>query len=171
MSEIHSDHPIRAFFAEALRTTLREDLGEDDLRIEAYLQRLLIDFMNWDGIYSIRDGEGRRVQSVSEMLEYGDVRLKANSFDREREVHRHVGDFLLFWSGLFPEALRGIKGPVGPDALLDPVGQGRHSYYVASTFSHDRYAEESGILRHLSDEFERYQFGMQCLRSRLPSLA
>ena len=28
-----------------------------------------------------------------------------------REVHRHIGDFALFWTGLYPESLRELQGP------------------------------------------------------------
>ena len=36
--------------------------------------------------------------------------FEAPSFDREREVRKHIGDFTLFFAGLFPESLnRWIK--------------------------------------------------------------
>jgi len=40
-----------------------------------------------------------------------EVLLQAQSIDRERDVHRHIGDFTLFMAGLFPEYLRRLKRP------------------------------------------------------------
>jgi hypothetical protein len=38
--------------------------------------------------------------------------LAARSFDREREVWKHVGDFTLFFTGLFPDTLPRCPGAV-----------------------------------------------------------
>ena len=48
----------------------------------------------------IGSSRGRRVWQVAERLVEGDVLLNATSFEREREVHKHIGDFTLFWTGL-----------------------------------------------------------------------
>ena len=106
-SEITGDHPIWIYFNGAIHDSLRTRLGvEESQEIETYLTQMLVDFLHNDAIYAIRDATGRPVRSIAEMMAEGDVRLNADSFDREREVHRHIGDFLLFWSGLFPEYIK-----------------------------------------------------------------
>jgi hypothetical protein len=126
---------------------------------------MLVDFISVDGLYEIRDSNGRPVESIAEMLQEGDIRFNADSFEREREVHRHVGDFLLFWSGLFPEFLQNLTAPGKPDVFLDPIKQGQFSYYRVSTFDHGSYAHEAPIFKRLSTEFETYRYGLSLVRA------
>ena len=53
--------------------------------------------------------------------------------DRRRECHRHVGDFTLFWTGVYPEALPKLRAGTADD-LIDFPAQGKRSYYLASTY-------------------------------------
>jgi hypothetical protein len=131
--KISSDHPLRVYFAEAVHEAFDSRLGIHESDVEDYLTSMMIAFLHLDEIYGIKNKEGQPVTAISDMVVEGDIRMNADSFLREREVHRHIGDFLLFWSGLFPEHLQYIKSPAGPDALLDPVGQGRMSPAPLST--------------------------------------
>ena len=143
-------------------------MGLTEPALERYLESLLVKFSHADGIYAIRDAEGRPVTSIAGMLVEGDIRLNASSFAREREVHKHVGDLLLFWSGMFPEQLAKLPAP---DRVIDCEKQARYSYYVASTFDHEPYAEEAPVLGKLSAEFERCRYGLRLVRQALPGLA
>ena len=164
--EISGDHPLRVYFSETLHESLSGRAGLTDTEdVEMYLAGMLVDFLNFDGIYAIRNAQGRRVESLVEMLAEGDVRINASSFDREREVHRHVGDFLLFWSGLFPEYL-GRTADATEDQLLDVVRQGQFSYYLVSTFEHGQYAEEAGTFRRLSVHFDDFRSALNVMRSQ-----
>lgn len=156
-----NDAPLREHFAQTLRESLRGHLGLRDTEdVELYLANMLVSFLHNDAIYRIRSAEGRRIESLAEMLLEGDVRFNADSFEREREVHRHIGDFLLFWSGLFPGFLRHLHTPG-----LNFVQQGKESYYVASTFDYDPYSEEARTLGKLSMDFEAYQHALNLMRS------
>jgi hypothetical protein len=165
---LSSDHPIRIFFAQALHECLNErsSSGEEGAgAVESYLVDMLVRFLHQDGIHAIRDATGRQVTSIPELLAEGDIRLRADSFERERQVHRHIGDFLLFWSGMFPESMPMMAAQSGLDSILDPVGQGRMSYRVASTFDHPPHEQEASIFRSLSDGFEHYRYGLTLVRS------
>jgi hypothetical protein len=85
-------------------------------------------------LYRLRDLNGRPLQEVAEMLYYADVRLGAQSFYQERKVHRHIGDFTLFWTGVFPEALPKLRASLRKDHLIDYVKQGKESYRLVSLF-------------------------------------
>ena len=170
--EISNDHPLRHYFVEALHDSVGREPGmEMSEDVENYLTDLMVNFLDIDNVYEIRDPDGRPVRSVSEMLAEGDIRQHASSFDREREVHRHVGDFLLFWSGLFPEFLKQMRAPGSKDVLLDPIRQGRFSYYVVSTFEQGAYAHEAPLFRKLSDGFEQYQYGLSLVRASFEGFA
>jgi hypothetical protein len=153
--------PIDGFFRQTLDSVLGDDLPE----VEAYLVDLLVRFLRQDEIFPIQDAAGQRVTSVAEMLEYGDISMKAASFKAERDVHRHVGDFLLFWSGVFPEFLPKLAAPGTKDMLLNCQKQGRMSYSIAGSFNFAPYESEARVLRRLSDRFEEYQHSLSLVRA------
>jgi hypothetical protein len=157
--DFEREHPLRELFAEKLHTQLDRHVGLTDEQVETYLLDLMIAFMHRDRMYAIRDAQGRIVHSVTAMLAEGDVRFNAESFDREREVHKHVGDFLLFCGGMFPEMLQG--------QAVDVDSQGRESYYIASTFTHSPYEAEAALFAKLSAEFPAYRFGLKLVRDSL----
>ena len=80
--------------------------------------------------------------------------------ERRRECHRHVGDFTLFWTGVYPEALAKLQATGSPDHLIDfqHRASGRITWPAPSTTS------EAPVLRRLSDEFELCAFGLSRVR-------
>jgi hypothetical protein len=162
--DVSRDHPLRKYFLEAVHQALSSAKPTRDLEdVEDYLSGLLVRFASHESLYAIRNAEGAPVRSVAELLMEGDIRYHAASFDREREVHRHIGDLLLFTSGLFPELLADWRRRAD-DALLDPIRQGQESYYVVSTFDHDPYAGEAYTFLKLSEHFEAFRYGLHQLR-------
>ena len=170
--DVSSDHPLRHYFVEALHDSFYGDAGiESSEDIEAYISDMLVNFIDMDNVFGVRDHFGVQVESVTEMMMEADIRMNADSFAREREVHRHIGDFLLFWSGLFPEFLMQMKAPGSKDVLLDPVKQGSFSYHVVSTFEHGAYAHEAPIFKKLSNDFEQYRYGLSLVRASFEGFA
>ncbi|GMV37521.1 MAG: hypothetical protein AMXMBFR61_20290 [Fimbriimonadales bacterium] len=156
-----------AFFDREVRLAVGAAMGLPEDALLRYLAEMLAQFALLDHLYCIRTVEGRRLTEVAEMLMEGDIRLNACSFAREREVHRHIGDFTLFWTGMYPEALPRLKSGT-MDALIDYVRQGKQSYYIASTFDLGRYRDEAPLFRTLSEQFERCMEGLRLLRRRWP---
>jgi hypothetical protein len=148
----------RAFYSE---------LGIRNPGVCRYLADVLVEFTHRDHLFRVRDARGRRLEEVAEMLVEGDVALNATSFEREREVHKHIGDFTLFWTGVYPEMLRFLRSSLRKDHLLDYVEQGRKSYQIASTFTYGEYAGEAPVLRQLSEEFETCMHGLHLVRRDL----
>jgi hypothetical protein len=170
--DIGDGHPLRAFLADALDESLNHRLGIDEGEdVKEYLVGMLVRFLHTDSIFDIRNAQGRRVESVTEMVVEGDVRGNADSFEREREVHQHIGDFLLFWSGVFPEFLQYLKAPTSRDALVDVIEQGRFSYHVASTFEYPPHEREAETFKKLSAHFVEYQYGLRLVRSSFDGFA
>ena len=81
-----------------------------------------------------------------------------------REYYRHIGDFALFWTGVYPEALHRLRSAACKDFFVDYCAQGKRSYLIASTFETDPYREEALVLRRLSDEFELCAYGLREVR-------
>ena len=163
--EISGEHPIWMYFGQLVHQAMVDCIGMTDDDVEVYLTNLLVDFLHQDNLFAVRNCMGEPVASVAEMLLEGDVRLNANSFDREREVHRHIGDFLLFSSGLYPEVLRELRLRDARDSMIDICEQAKESYHIASTFDHEPYTLEAKTFAKLSEGFEAYQTSLIRVRA------
>ena len=85
-------------------------------------------------------------------------------FERQRFVHKHIGDFTLFWTGVYPEALRFLRGPLAKDSLVDYIEQGRRSYAIASRYTPPQLRSEAIVLAQLSHNFELCVWGLHRVR-------
>jgi hypothetical protein len=139
-----------------------EILGIGDPRLVDYLSTLLSRFIYMDAIYRLSSTQGRRLEEVADMM------LEAESLPPEgrtrREVYRHIGDFTLFWTGVYPEALKRLRSVLRKDHFIDYCEQGKRSYYIASTFEQEPYQHEAPVLRRLSAEFELCAYGLNRVR-------
>jgi hypothetical protein len=156
------DHPLRRLFAGLTEQTFTITLGVADPGLVDYLSLLLSRFVHVDAIYRLRNAQGKRLEEVAEMM------IEAQALPPEgrtrREFHRHIGDFTLFWTGVYPEALRRLRSSLSKDHFIDYCEQGKRSYFIASTFEDDPYREEAPVLRRLSEEFELCAYGLNQVR-------
>jgi hypothetical protein len=162
MVPIRQDHPLRRLFAGLAEHTFLDKLGIGDPPLVDYLSLLLSRFIHMDAIFRLSNASGRRLEEVADMV------LEAESMPpsgrTRREVHRHIGDFTLFWTGVYPEALTRLKNVLRKDHFIDYCEQGKRSYYIASTFEDEPYREEAAVLRRLSSEFELCAYGLSQVR-------
>jgi hypothetical protein len=172
VNAIRQDHPLRRFFGEMVARRFDADLRLPDPRLSAYVSGLLVDFTHVDNLYRVRDARGRRLEDVGEMLLASNPLLGADSFDRERAVRRHVGDYVLFMTGLFPESLSGSQRfrQMRLDAFVDYVRAGKESYGVVAAFDQCEYREEAPLFRKLADNFELCVFGLNLVKEDLERL-
>lgn len=169
MADIGPSNPLYDVFRDLVDTALVRELGPPvDAEVGGYLAMLLVDFAHADRIFAVRDASGRRLRSVSEMLPEANVLESADSFERERAVHKHIGDFILFWSGVYPEFLRRLRVEFLPDLAVNYSRQGQASYHVVSTFDYSPHAEEAPKFRRLSEGFETYAYCLRTIRDELP---
>lgn len=166
-------HPLSRLFASLTEQNFAGHLGWPDAGIIGYVSEVLTDFVHVDQLFKIRNAQGRRVEEVAEMLTEGDLLHNAQSVEREREVHRHIGDYTLFMTGVFPEHLRRLrttKTVFSPDALLDFIRVGKRSYRIVSEFTYGPYAESAPLFRKLSENFELCVYGLGYVRADLDRL-
>ena len=172
-SGISKAHPLVRLFASLTEENFAGHLGWPDGEVIGYLTDVLTDFVHVDQLFKIRNTQGRRVEEVAEMLVEGDLLHRAESIDREREVHRHIGDYTLFMTGVFPEFLRRLKTSrvvLSPDALLDYVQVGKRSYRIVSEFTYGPYGGSAPLFRKLSENFELCVYGLGYVRADLDRL-
>ena len=80
-----------------------------------------------------------------------------------REVHRHIGDFTLFWTGVYPESLHPKRSdPL--DRFVDYCHQGKRAYAIAGSIEGGADRPSCELLHRLSDEFEMCAYGLREVR-------
>ena len=162
MWQFKPDHPLRTYFSGITEHAFIESVGVADPPLIDYISLLLSRFVHMDTIYKLRSGTGKRLEEVADMLmEVEDLPPEGRT---NREVHRHIGDFTLFWTGVFPEALKRLRSSMKKDHFIDYCEQGKRSYRIASTFEDEPYKEEATVLRRLSDQFELCAYGLTQVR-------
>ncbi len=167
MAPVLSGHKaLRNLFAALTEQTFQVELGVADTAMTDYLADLLVRFIRSEELFRVRNTQGKRLEEVAEML----IEAEERQAKPKREIHRHIGDFTLFWSGVFPEALEKRKAPGQLDHLVDYRAQGKRSYMIASTFVEDPYHEEAPVLARLSEEFEMCTYGLGRVREEWESL-
>lgn len=152
---------LRRFFAGLSEYTFQSRLGVVDPPLIDYVSDLLIRFVRLDAIYKIRSLVGRPMTEVGEMLAEAEARIG----DARREVHRHIGDFTLFWAGVYPETLQPKRGEAEMDRFADYCAHGKRSYHIASTIDASEEADAPReVLERLSDRFEMCAYGLREVR-------
>jgi len=155
MTAERPQYPLRDFFAGVAEYAFETRLGIADPPLVDYLADLLTRFIRFDALYGVRDPAGHRLGQVGDMLAEAEARIG----DARREVHRHIGDFTLFWTGVYPEALRRSDLGAG-DRFVDYCTQGKRAYYIASTIPSENTQPQREVLERLSEEFELCAFGL-----------
>jgi hypothetical protein len=154
---VPESHPLHRLFRGLTESTFLSELGIGDPHLVGYVADLLARFVPSQGVWKVRDGDGKRLTEVTAMMAEAESSADA---DRRLECHRHVGDYTLFWTGVYPEAVPKLGPAYSADRLIDFQEQGKRAYYVASTLT----ADEAPVLRRLSDQFELCAFGLSRVR-------
>jgi hypothetical protein len=162
-------HPLRRMFAGITEHAFLTTLGVADPPLIDYLSLLLSRFVHADAVYRLRDAEGKRLDELTGMVVEAE-KLPAEGRTR-REYHRHIGDFALFWSGVFPEAVNRMQTAPVKDHRVNFTALGKRSYYIASTFEGEVFQNEAPVLRRLSEQFELCAYGLREVRREWEELA
>lgn len=164
--DIRTDHPLRRLFSGLVENTFLTQVGMCDPLLTDYLADLLVDFSHVERFQAVRGAAGKRVETIAAMLSVLDQDEPDHSSDRDRLMYRHIGDYTLFWAGLYPEQLKRASSE-SVDTLIMYVSQGKRSYALASELGTDRDRPPSSLFRHLSDEFEQCVYGLGLVRKGL----
>lgn len=156
---------LQDLFEEVIQRNFAECVHLSDRDVLEYVADLLIRFSRTEALYRIRNVRGKALEDVGEMLIASNPLLEAASFDTEREVRKHIGDFTLFFAGLFPEAVNQWRlRRARLDALLDYIETGKESYYIVSGFNQFEHQATAPLFKKMSEEFERCVFGLHLVK-------
>jgi len=148
---------LRAFFGKLVRMSFY-DLGKDkDTQVASYLTDVLADFVNTEKLYKIRGSEGRKVETVVEMM----LDTRGGSQETsgwERDLRKYIGDFTLFMTGIFRDYV--IKGSY----LHYYINEGTRSYFLVSKFDLQTGKGNPVMFTKLSNEFEFYSSALDYMR-------
>ena len=152
---------LHRFFSGITEQTFQGELGVADPPLIDYLSNLLIRFLRFDAIFRVRSLDGRPTTEVGEMLAEAEARIGL----ARRDVYRHIGDYTLFWVGIYPESLKDRRGRSLLDRFGDFCTQGKRSYRIASEILSDEEEDAPGeVLERLSDDFELCAYGLRQVR-------
>ena len=164
---VSEHHPLRQLFGHVTERNFTEALGWPDFQVTDYVSNLLIEFAHIDQLTKIKNQQGEPVETVVELLYEAESSNQGAEIDKEREVHRHIGDITLFMAGLFPEYLSRIKcsGLIHhKDFLVDYVKAGKRSYGIVARYRESDSKEPSTLFQTLSSNFELCVAGLGFVR-------
>jgi hypothetical protein len=146
---------IRRFFMGLTEYAFHARLGVADPPLVDYIAELLVRFVRSDELYPVRSVRGQRLVQVADML----AEAQHREGPARRQVHRHIGDFTLFWTGVYPEVVDGMRRG-SKDALIDYQQQGKRAYWIASTIPVERETDPADVLKRLSEQFDLCVYGL-----------
>jgi hypothetical protein len=127
-----------------------QDLRIGEPAVAHYIADLLAEFARTENLYRIRDVQGRRLETVVELLLEAKRQEEAGSeLEKEREIYRHTGDYILFMSGIFREY---VERQAFLGFYLQEGGRAYHTVFELNLMLH----EPASLFLELARQFEFY---------------
>jgi hypothetical protein len=168
---VSESNPLHQLFTEIVGRNY-DDVGISSAEVQGYVATILTEFCEAENLYKIRRADGRALHDVGEMLVESDpVYGPAPSFDRERQVRKHIGDYSLFFTGMFPESINWSRlRRSRMDNLVDFVKAGKESYFIVSKFEYFEYAKVAPLFRRMASDFELLVYGLNQVKNDLEEM-
>src|SRR5450631_2332629 len=165
-------HSLQKLFLELVGRHYAEEIGIRDPQIVGYVAHLLSEFCDAEQLLKIRNASGRPLNDVGEMLIESDpIYGPAPSFDRERQVRKHIGDYTLFYAGMFPESINHYRlRRLRVENFVDFIKAGKESYFIVSKFDQFEYARLAPLFGKLAHEFESCVYGLNLVKGDLDEM-
>src|SRR5207302_1215567 len=135
---ISESHPLQDLFQDLVGRHYAEEIGIRDPQLVAYVSHLLAEFCDAEQLFKIHNAFNRPLSDVGEMLLESDpVYGPAASFDRERQVRKHIGDYTLFFAGMIPESINHFRHRRQRlENFVDWMKACNGGYYIVAYFEH-----------------------------------
>ena len=149
---------VRKFFHWAARRSFW-DLDIRESRVTDYIADVLTNFVRTENLYPFRNQRGERLETIAEMLlEANLITLSGGTLQREREIRKHIGDYVLFMAGIFPEY---IKRRSLFDYYLE---EGAKAYWSVSELDRALLRPGAMLFQELASRFELYVGALNYMR-------
>jgi hypothetical protein len=140
---IPESHPLQQLFIELVGRHYAEEIGLRDPQIVNYVAHLMAEFCDVEELFRIR----------------------------ERQVRKHIGDYTLFFTGMFPESINHFRlRRHRTENFVDWIKAGKESYYIVSKFEHFEYAKVAPLFANLSQNFEQCVYGLNLVKNELQEM-
>lgn len=151
MFSAHDPSDIDRFFRGLTEYAFHTRLGVVDPPLVDYVSVLLVRFLRNDRSHPLPAPTAAEAAVVARLLAEAAGHAAP---DEALLEYRHIGDVTLFWSGVYPEALKqfGQRGRV--DRLAAYRETGKRAYWLASTLEPEEAADERHLLERLSQEYD-----------------
>ena len=161
MISAHNPSDIDRFFRGLTEYAFHTRLGIVDPPLVDYVSLLLVRFLRTEPAVPSRGSAAVVSADVARLLvEAAGQRASAEA----REECRHIGDLTLFWSGLYPEALRRVDTPGCADRRAAYREMGKRAYQLASVLEPADAAEARRLFEQLSEEYDLCVEGLSEVR-------
>ena len=169
---IPESHSLQGLFTELVHHHFDRDIGLRDSEVQDYIANVLTEFCEVEQMCKLRNANERPLDDVGEMLLEADpIYGPAPSFDRERQVRKHIGDYTLFLSGMFPESINHYRlRRQRLENFVDFIKAGKESYFIVSKFDQFEYARLAPLFGKLAHEFESCVYGLNLVKSDLDEM-
>lgn len=167
MLPIRDDHPLKRLFTGLVEHAFQTELGICDPALADYVSDLLVDFVRLDQMILARDAAGKPVSEIAEMIATCEANSSVANATQDPYIHRRIGDYALFWTGIYPEGVRRLNTATWRDRMADYVTFGKRSYAIASELTPPDVDPPSQLLRRLSEDFETCACGLGIVRHSL----
>ena len=152
---------LRRYFSGLTEFVFEARLGVVDPPLIDYLSLLLLRFSSSEQFQRVRALDGRPIHEVADMMAEAQHRIGS----ARREVHRHIGDMALFYTGVYPETLKQRQAAEKKDFFIDYCSQGKQAYFIASKLETEPTDDApSEVLERLSQQFEMCSYGLSEVR-------
>lgn len=141
---------VDRFFRGLTEYAFHARLGVVDPPLVDYVSLLLVRFLRND----LAAGPAASVPATNDVTQMLVTAADRSTPDEAREEYRHIGDITLFWSGLYPEALRRPAVPGRIDRLAAYRSTGKRAYRLAATLEPNDAAAERRLLERLAEEYD-----------------
>jgi hypothetical protein len=142
--QVPADHPIRQMFRSLTEMSF-EHIELRDRDLMRYVADLLVEFIHVDNLFRLRDRQGRHLDQLLDMV----LDMAHQPPADEREARKHIGDYSLFITGLFPESLAQQRRAMSPEYY---IAQGKRAYLIVAEIDHRK--PTGSLFRKLSEQFE-----------------
>jgi hypothetical protein len=169
---IPESHSLQGLFTELVHHHFDRDIGLRDSEVQDYIANVLTEFCEVEHLFKLRNANERPLDDVGEMLLEADpIYGPAPSFDRERQVRKHIGDYTLFLSGMFPESINHYRlRRQRLENFVDFIKAGKESYFIVSKFDQFEYARLAPLFGKLAHEFESCVYGLNLVKGDLDEM-
>ncbi len=164
MTPLGPGHPLRKLFGGLVEQVFNIDMGICSPPLTEYVSELLAEFVHVDHIYRLHTADAETIRDLSRMEAEACLGPDVSEAQRRRLINKYIGDFTLFWTGVYPETLR-PRFHGGIDQLGVYLAQGKRSYGIAGELTGAGQDPPADVLLELSAQFEFCVHGLHLVRT------